>query len=210
VNIVEVGGQVWNAREQVRRFKALLAHKKGTPEDDAILRSYQALSRGRRVLELVATMRAAGCYAADDRVPQNRLRPRFAIARADKQWCWFDYDGARPRFVSEEHAHWSHRTRGMKHVSKTLPAHTFAAHEQLSRDQTEKLAARALLPAIPLVLRPAAARLREYLVLWEATWEEAPPRDPLLLAPLGGTLYAVVAQWDLSPLERAAMMGRLV
>ena len=47
------------------------------------------------------------------------------------------------------------------------------------------------------------------LILWEAEWETV-PRDPLLLRHLAGGLYAVMASWDLTPLERAVLKGRLI
>lgn len=43
----------------------------------------------------------------------------------------------------------------------------------------------------------------------EAQWRPVPPVDPFLLKHLGGTLYVVLAQWDLTPLEQAVLAGRL-
>lgn len=40
-------------------------------------------------------------------------------------------------------------------------------------------------------------------------WAPVPPTDPFLLRHLGGTLYVVLAQWDLTPLEKAVLAGRL-
>lgn len=45
-------------------------------------------------------------------------------------------------------------------------------------------------------------------ILWEAEWQAVPPKDPALLRHLGGDLYAVVAVWDLTELERAVLGGR--
>lgn len=39
-------------------------------------------------------------------------------------------------------------------------------------------------------------------------WQPVPPTDPLLLRHLHGDLYAVLAAWDLTPLERAVLAGR--
>jgi hypothetical protein len=58
-------------------------------------------------------------------------------------------------------------------------------------------------PLIPPRLRPAGD-LSNYHILWEANWQ-APPTDPLLLRHLSGPLYAVLACWDLTPIERAVM-----
>lgn len=35
-----------------------------------------------------------------------------------------------------------------------------------------------------------------------------PPGDPALLKHMGGDLYAILAVWDLSPLERAVLAGK--
>ena len=59
-------------------------------------------------------------------------------------------------------------------------------------------------PMIPPHLRPAEAQLKHYWILWEADWKEA-PRDPLLLRKLTNDLYVILAAWDLTDLERAAM-----
>jgi hypothetical protein len=65
------------------------------------------------------------------------------------------------------------------------------------------------LPLVPLPLRPKRA-LTNYHVLWEAEWRRAVPVDPLLLRRLGkGDLWLVVAQWDLTPVEVAALSTRV-
>ena len=68
---------------------------------------------------------------------------------------------------------------------------------------------RAMVPPIPPALRPPY-KLGNYAILWEATWEKVPrpPGDPALLRHIGGDLYAVLAIWDLTDLERAVLAGR--
>jgi hypothetical protein len=63
-------------------------------------------------------------------------------------------------------------------------------------------------PLVPPNLRPARG-LNRYCILFEAEWEPVPPTDPMLLRHLHGSLYAVLAVWDLTPLERAVIAGRL-
>lgn len=60
---------------------------------------------------------------------------------------------------------------------------------------------------------PRATALRSYVTLWEVddwawTRQPAPPRDPALLRHIGGDLYAVLATWDLTELERLVLTGR--
>jgi hypothetical protein len=71
----------------------------------------------------------------------------------------------------------------------------------------------ALIPMIPADVRPRDA-LENCYVLWEVEhWADrpiraTPDRDPYLLKHLAGDLYAVIAEWDLTELERAIMQGR--
>lgn len=69
---------------------------------------------------------------------------------------------------------------------------------------------RAIVPLIPPGLRPVGD-LKNYHVVFEADWAKvAPPapRDPALLKHIGGDLYAVLAVWDLTDLERAVLSRR--
>jgi hypothetical protein len=73
----------------------------------------------------------------------------------------------------------------------------------------------ALVPMIPADVRPAEGREKDWFVLWEVErWSNepllaAPDRDPFLLRHVGGDLYAVLAEWNLTDLERAVMAGRV-
>ena len=69
----------------------------------------------------------------------------------------------------------------------------------------------ALVPMIPPLgvrLAGGGSHLREHFILWEVDdWstsrpQSLPPYDPYLLRPLGGDLYAVVHEWDLTEIER--------
>jgi hypothetical protein len=71
---------------------------------------------------------------------------------------------------------------------------------------------RSMVPIVPPKHRPSHGfGLR--LILWEAddwTWSTPPPppRDPALLRPIGGDIYAVEATWDLTEIERLVLSGR--
>ena len=67
----------------------------------------------------------------------------------------------------------------------------------------------AFLPLVPAPLRPKY-HLRNYFVLWEANWHPAPPVDPYLLKPIVGSLMEIVAEWDVSPIELAAVRQGIV
>ena len=67
----------------------------------------------------------------------------------------------------------------------------------------------AQVPIIPLHLRPKRG-IENYHVLWEAEWRPIPARDPYLLRRIGkADLWLVVAQWDLTEVEKAALSTRV-
>ena len=63
----------------------------------------------------------------------------------------------------------------------------------------------AIVPLVPPRLRPKD--LSKYYILWEAEWDPLAPVDPFLLKRLTNRFFAVVAEWDLTPLERAVIEG---
>ena len=147
---------------------------------------------GNQVIDIVATMQNAGV--------DHLQRPRLAIVRADAKLCWFRCThmarnwgaGRRPIFSASDNWH------PPKSQSVVLPRNTF----RIDNDhQTKTL--RAVVPTIPPALMPAS-NLANYHILWEAEWE-AIPVDPMLLKHLGKSLYVVLAQWDLTPLEQAVL-----
>jgi hypothetical protein len=86
-----------------------------------------------------------------------------------------------------------------------LQAETFARFDSSARRKTD---AETLVPIVPPQLRPKH-KIENYHTLWEVeSWTLVPPRDPMLLRHLGGYLYAVLAVWDLTDLERAVLGTR--
>lgn len=160
-------------------------------EYEALKNGYRELSKGRQVIDLVKTMQDAG-------VDHNN-RPRLAIVRADAKLCWFrwtstsrDWTGNKPVFSASDS--W----KPPKSQSVVLPSETFGNNVNHLRHGL-----RAVVPTIPPALLPAG-NLANYHILWEAEWETIPV-DPMLLKHLGKSLYVVLAQWDLTPLERAIL-----
>lgn len=68
--------------------------------------------------------------------------------------------------------------------------------------------AEGIVPIVPVHLRPKRA-VGNYHILWEAEWTKVVPRDPMLLRRITGDLWLVVAAWDLTEVERAALATRL-
>lgn len=177
--------------------------------DRGILEGYRLLAKGKRLVDVNAAIGHAGRNLAG--------QPKLAIARAHvERTRWvprgrivIDYRGR--RLLDQ----WGEQTAGLfvygptrghdrtPHVVDdrslwTLPAGTLVAHGEASRTFD------ALTPLVPLPHRPRT-KLDGYFLLWEANWHPAPPIDPYLLRPLAGSLMEIVAEWDVTPLELAAV-----
>lgn len=152
---------------------------------DALAKGYKSIAQGRSVIDLYAAMKQAGV--------DRQLRPRLAIARANWEWCYFDgrYGGLGRQWQFRDES-W-HRSKYFTRKYINLKA------EIQATDRTLK----ARVPLVPPQYRPRGS-LGNYYILWEADWEDMPV-DPILLRHLGGSLYAVLALWDLTDLERAVM-----
>ena len=129
-------------------------------------------------------------------------RPKRAIARADHKRVALGI-GPREDACFAPMA-WSNKFGGRwvmtQHRSMAVPGLRIEQH--VRHDWA------AVVPLIPVHLRPRAA-IENYHVLWEAEWTAQPPVDPMLLRRMTGDLWIVVAAWDLTEVERAAMASRL-
>lgn len=164
--------------------------------DGELMRGYKALKEGKQLIRLSETISAGG---VDD-----EGKPKLAIARADERAATFNRnrDGS-IRFspINGSRA----RDRSFFLPAGTLPPVAFGVEFNSGWDL------QALVPIVPPRFRPpGSGKLTGYHVLWEAVWQRRPraPRDPALLRHLGGDLWAVLAVWDLTDLERAVLEMR--
>lgn len=161
--------------------------------------AYHALQNGRPLVSLSAAIRAGG-------LDENH-RPRLAIARADRKEVYMSWRRGDEiiRYCTAANPH--------RFNSRAWPTlNRFVNIAQTHHDDHRYLrSGYALVPAVPADIRPKTGPLEGWFILWEVDhWSESsmtaqPPTDPYLLEHIGGDLYAVVAQWDLSEIERAIM-----
>lgn len=187
------------AQEWDEKRRLLRVERRKT--DEAIMAGYRLIAEGKQIIQLSDAIKQGG--------EDQQHRPRLAVARADEKRvrCWRRNDGS-VSFRGQTGRNYSNHTDPRTATSHALPAGTFERVSDFGPSRfggnVTTLDLEAIVPLIPPRFRPA--QLERYHILWEADWK-AVPRDPALLRALGGDLYAVVAVWDLTDIERA-VLGR--
>lgn len=181
------------ARSLYRKYKEHVHYS--TPIDYEIMRTYQLIAQGRVVIKAIESVKAAG-FGPDG-------LPKLALCRADKVACHFEIEHNGSAVMRAEGANVGWRGIITNSAIIRFPADSFP------RSNSYRPSGRAILPSIPLHLRPKRG-LANYHILWEAEWTKVPPRDPYLLRRIGkADLWLVVAAWDLTEVERAALATRM-
>jgi hypothetical protein len=211
------------AREAVAEYRRE-ARRTSDPvaaaEYQEIARVYRLAARDELpMIALTPTVRAGGIVQRTrthwgDRVSHYAL-PRIAAIRADARYVYtlgvekdgairfVDRPGSRPNLVSGR--------LELPDAGLELPA-GFTAGRRLEWTNQSWCAMVPLVP--PKHLPPRGhASLKSHVILWEVddwTWHFSPKPsiDPALLKHLGGDIYAVLATWDLTPLEQLVLTGR--
>lgn len=185
------------ARERLAEYEAQLKIER-TAQDEAIAMGYRAAARGMPVIRLSGTVQAGGYF-------ENGM-PKIAIVRADARevYCrWSNGHGGRSSdLIFADHDDWQ-ANRGALVGSRSVRVHVENAPAQRGGLWQ---AASTIVPLVPPRHRPKMRRLRNCHVLWEVeSWTRQPPKDPALLRHIRGDLWAVLAVWDLTELERAVL-----
>lgn len=209
VDLIEVPRR--EALAKIDAYREYLS-KRSDERAAKVLAAYEAMAEGTPVIELSKSIGNAGWT--------EEGMPALAVARADREWVRVDLHPRRTDTVvfnatADAYARvgsWSNSTRRPgPTLYRRVPVSAFPEHPKKSSTEAgsygEWIRKRAAVPMIPPEAREASnhAALNKLFVLWEAVWEEVPPIDPMLLRHLGGDLYAVLAHWDLTEVERAVM-----
>lgn len=185
------------ARAKLDEYKTALESER-TAEDEAIAAGYRAAARGLPVILLSHVMSAGGWF-------DNGL-PRLAIARADATQCWVSVGG----HMADERTLMFRDTEFATNLGALVGRHTVRVQVPAPiGGRRSQWRGHTTVPLIPPRHRPKRGRLRTHHVLWEVeAWDPTPPRDPALVRHIRGDLWAVVATWDLTDLERAVLSQR--
>lgn len=198
MNITTIEMPIAEAKQAYAKYRTAVRKKYGSlaaarEADAALVRAYRALAKGQQVLDVVAVMRELGLNSDG--------LPVVAIARADVKWCACRVlNNGSAVFREEDSGHWNDWSARKTQGDVGIPRGTFTGIGTYSKE------GRSMVPEVPIHLHPEHG-LGGYHILWEATWEPMPPGDPLLLKRLSGDLFAVLAQWDLTPIEQAILRG---
>lgn len=191
-----------------------------------IARAYRLAAReGVALIALTPTLQAGGTVTRT-RILSNGtaggrrlhyLLPRLAVGRASAAFVYTEgvQRNGSLELVDSLNRSWNYRIGRVQLAAGTfeLPAGYAPGRSLLGRRWTPG-AWSSMVPIVPPKHRPrSGSPLNAYHVLWEVdnwTWSEVPPppSDPALLRHIGGDLYAVLATWDLTELERLVLSGR--
>lgn len=173
--------------------------------DGELMRGYKSIMKGNPLISLTATIKAGGS--------DQFGRPKLAVARADEKAGSFSRNReGRVIFAPYQPWRWGDNSRPTTAGDRrlTLPEGTLSAPSGNNTGQINMNEWQAILPIIPPHLRPKFS-IKGYHLLWEAVWTRGvvrAPHDPALLKRVGGDLFAVLAVWDLTDLERAVLEMR--
>jgi len=198
MQLTDIGIPPADAKARLDEYTSLI-YEERTTEDDAIAAGYRAAARGQQVISLTQAFATAGYF-------ENGL-PRLGIARADDETCFVRWSGE--NLVFADHDRWDANRGALVGVhSVRVP---IADPPVLPKGKYRSWSAgKTIVPIVPPRFRPRRRRrLHRLHVLWEVLkWTPVPPEDPALLRHIRGDLWAVLATWDLTALERAVLAQR--
>lgn len=186
------------AKEELRLLRKAMhkhAHARTNAEYQRLERLYSQAALGRRLINLRQAIMQAPTF--------DYGLPKLAVARADRTAV----NAFRTRDSLEYRAKrdWGERAASL---AVTFNNVGFRA---------SSISGWALVPMIPHVAREQAGwrrPLASMFVLWEVeaytqvVTDAQPDRDPYLIKHIDGDLYAILAQWDLTDIERAVTAAR--
>lgn len=203
------------AIEEYEAYKQVL--KKPKFEHEQYLKDLKAIyghmKHGRSIIDLWASMKKAGL--------NTHGNPRLAICRADSKHVRFEKRKDNDSRFYFEKSRWQYDYQRWV-LDLEIPIGTFVNWQvkkervdngvtQWERTTVLNQNVETVVPIIPAkFLNALRGSLKNYHILWEVKkWKPVPPRDPMLLRKLTPNMFVVLASWDLTPLERAVIKGRL-
>ncbi len=216
------------ARKRVEEFTAR-RRRKLTEMDRALFRGYKALAEGLTLIDVNQAIKQGGHFEKNYCPKLAIARSDLQRVYFDHR---FAYEDNRKALHGGRYCAWRWSQTEKGEIYKQIVATSEASEKSVidvaeesglqiqlepgaieSPEEERKNSKRwfksyysSIVPAIPFHLRPNGDA-DKYFILWEVEkWEEyqavRAPGDPLLLERIAHPIYVVVAQWDLSDLEK--------
>ena len=204
------------ASERLRDYLALQRKRALTRIEQMERLGYAAIKRGARIIDLHRTIIAAG-------LSLSASLPVLAVGRASaKRVIYLPNTSHNPdsfRMTTSDKEDGARYTMPTRYRTLRFERRDFApvgvdtqAMPALNPRDWE-----AYIPEVPPALKiDHEKHFDRLLVLFQAIWQpfrrtrEIKPVDPYLLRHIGGSLYEVLGEWDVTPIEAAAMQTGLL
>lgn len=183
-----------------RKYKEHKAYSE--PIDWEVQRTYQLLANGKTIIRAIESIKQAGL--------NREFLPKLAIGPATAKACHLRRLRDGSMTMCPDGRFWRENNRQTRFGQETFifPAESFPMGWD-NKSRSDRSEHKAITPPVPAYLRPKRG-LENYHILWEAEWKKIPPRDPYLLRRIGkADLWLVVAAWELTEVERAALATRI-
>lgn len=179
--------------------EAILGRWAGDPR---IARVYDAMLAGRKVIDVRQAVAHSRSHAGMVRATFQNCAP-LTVAPLGAKRLTAERLGS--SFVLE--AQVVRVGRGIRRERPYSMQYVPSCGSHINEMASTVVATTTLIPEVPPDLIDPKVNPDDYLVFFEAHWSEPTPvpADPALLKRLSGFAYEVVAVWDLSPLEAAAL-----
>ena len=187
------------------------AIRENIPNDAEYMRYYKSiknalyyLSQGKQIIDINASMAASGV--------NEQGYPKLAICKASMKKVFFEW--AHSWRLGENYGRFFERYRPKGEMwdrernEFKIPESAWGDIVRTGRGNQVST----VVPKVPAQFMPKNG-LENYHILWEVEeWTPEPPKDPMLLKQIRGSknLFAVLAMWDLTKLERAVLRGALM
>lgn len=189
------------AKEKLAAYKAR-SRRLSDPEYHDIILAYEWLAKGHKLIDVGVAIRDTGF--------DDKMRPKLALARADRREVRFEWGG------NSDVALFDASARGrVRWTPQFMERVNFNRRHGLTNCSPwggTSIEAFALVPLVPAEIRPG--KLSDYHILWEVDeWHDhsqtavASP-DPYLLRRVKGDLFAIIAEWELTEIELMVCQGR--
>lgn len=191
-----------DAEEKYKQYLEVVKTRKEKQYED-LKKVYRALKQGYKVIDIFKAFSDTGL---------ENNHPKLAIAQAHVRTVFFQKEiGGAGIFTASNLARWENKE---KVDDVRLPGGTFPEWELIEPNEgvsTFNLKDKNIctnVPLIPAHLLPDG-KLENYYILFEVDeWNPvAPVKDPYLLRRINANTFIVLAEWDVTEVEKIVMRG---